>query len=56
MDDQPAPKIEYGVTPVEIMASMAGVDFVRAIFEGNFRRRRSWRMSSRSIPPPRTAS
>jgi uncharacterized protein (TIGR00369 family) len=34
MDDQPAPKIEYGVTPVEIMASMAGVDFVRAIFEG----------------------
>jgi uncharacterized protein (TIGR00369 family) len=34
MDDQPAPKIEYGVTPTEIMASMAGVDFVRAIFEG----------------------
>ena len=33
MDDQP-PKIEYGVTPTEIMASMAGVDFVRAIFEG----------------------
>jgi uncharacterized protein (TIGR00369 family) len=34
MDDQPAPKIEYGVTPVEIMASMAGIDFVRAIFDG----------------------
>jgi uncharacterized protein (TIGR00369 family) len=34
MDDQPAPKIEYGVTPTEVMASMAGVDFVRAIFEG----------------------
>jgi uncharacterized protein (TIGR00369 family) len=34
MHDQPAPKTEYGVTPVEIMASMAGVDFVRAIFEG----------------------
>jgi uncharacterized protein (TIGR00369 family) len=34
MDDQPAPKTEYGVTPVEIMASMAGIDFVRAIFEG----------------------
>jgi uncharacterized protein (TIGR00369 family) len=34
MQDQPAPKIEYGVTPLEIMASMAGVDFVRAIFEG----------------------
>ena len=33
-DDQPAPKIEYGVTPTEVMASMAGVDFVRAIFEG----------------------
>jgi uncharacterized protein (TIGR00369 family) len=34
MDDQPAPKIEYGVTPTEVMASMAGVDFVRAIFDG----------------------
>jgi uncharacterized protein (TIGR00369 family) len=34
MDNQPAPKIEYGVTPTEVMASMAGVDFVRAIFEG----------------------
>jgi uncharacterized protein (TIGR00369 family) len=34
MDDQPTSKIEYGVTPVEIMASMAGLDFVRGIFEG----------------------
>jgi uncharacterized protein (TIGR00369 family) len=34
MHDQPAPTIEYGVTPTETMASMAGVDFVRAIFEG----------------------
>ena len=34
MDDQPAAKIEYGVTPTEVMASMAGVDFVRAIFGG----------------------
>ena len=34
MHDQPAAKIEYGVTPTEVMASMAGVDFVRAIFEG----------------------
>jgi uncharacterized protein (TIGR00369 family) len=34
MDDTPAPEIEYGVTPPEVMASMAGVDFVRAIFEG----------------------
>jgi uncharacterized protein (TIGR00369 family) len=34
MHDQPAPKIEYGVTPTDVMASMAGVDFVRAIFEG----------------------
>lgn len=33
MDHQP-PKVEYGVTPLEVMASMAGVDFVRAIFEG----------------------
>jgi uncharacterized protein (TIGR00369 family) len=24
---------EYGVTPTEVMASMAGIDFVRAIFE-----------------------
>jgi uncharacterized protein (TIGR00369 family) len=34
MDDQSAPSIEYGVTPPEVMASMAGVDFVRAIFAG----------------------
>ena len=34
MDDQAAPKVEYGVTPLEVMAAMAGVDFVRAIFDG----------------------
>jgi uncharacterized protein (TIGR00369 family) len=34
MTDHPAPKVEYGVTPTEIMASMAGIDFVRAMFEG----------------------
>jgi len=34
MDHQTAPKIQYGVTPTEVMASMAGIDFVRAIFEG----------------------
>jgi uncharacterized protein (TIGR00369 family) len=32
--DPSSPKIEYGVTPAEVMASMAGVDFVRAIFDG----------------------
>ena len=30
-----APKIEYGVTPTEVMASMPGLDFVRAIFDGS---------------------
>jgi uncharacterized protein (TIGR00369 family) len=34
MNDIPAPKIEYGVTPTEVMASMPGVEFVRAIFNG----------------------
>ena len=34
MDERPARKIEYGVTPAEVMASMAGLDFVRAIFDG----------------------
>jgi uncharacterized protein (TIGR00369 family) len=34
MDDKAAPAIEYGVTPPEVMASMPGIDFVRAIFEG----------------------
>src|ERR1700716_21733 len=34
MDDKTAPKIDYGLTPPEVMASMAGIDFVRAIFEG----------------------
>jgi uncharacterized protein (TIGR00369 family) len=32
--DTTATKIEYGVTPTKTMASMAGIDFVRAIFEG----------------------
>jgi uncharacterized protein (TIGR00369 family) len=26
--------IEYGVTPTEVMAGMAGIDFVRGIFDG----------------------
>ena len=34
MDDHPSRKIEYGVTPPEVMASMPGIDFVRAIFSG----------------------
>src|SRR5882724_11538473 len=34
MDDKPAAKVEYGVTPTQVMASMTGLDFVRAFFEG----------------------
>jgi uncharacterized protein (TIGR00369 family) len=34
MEDKSALKIDYGVTPTEVMASMAGLDFVRAIFDG----------------------
>jgi uncharacterized protein (TIGR00369 family) len=34
MNDHTAPKVEYGVTPLEVMAGMAGLDFVRAIFDG----------------------
>jgi uncharacterized protein (TIGR00369 family) len=34
MDDTTNPKPEYGVTPTNVMASMAGLDFVRAIFDG----------------------
>jgi uncharacterized protein (TIGR00369 family) len=34
MDDRVSSKIEYGVTPTEVMASMAGIDFVRALFDG----------------------
>ena len=30
----PPRKIEYGVTPPEVMASMSGIDFVRAMFDG----------------------
>jgi uncharacterized protein (TIGR00369 family) len=32
--DDPIRDVEYGVTPMEIMASMAGLDFVRAILDG----------------------
>jgi uncharacterized protein (TIGR00369 family) len=34
MHDKTLSKIEYGVTPTHIMASMPGIDFVRAIFAG----------------------
>jgi uncharacterized protein (TIGR00369 family) len=34
MTDAPAQKLEYGVTPLEVMASMSGLDFVRAMFAG----------------------
>src|ERR1700704_147527 len=34
MHDKTAATIEYGVTPTEVMASMPGIDFVRAIFNG----------------------
>jgi uncharacterized protein (TIGR00369 family) len=34
MDDNSAPAVKYGVTPTQFMASMAGIDFVRAIFAG----------------------
>jgi uncharacterized protein (TIGR00369 family) len=34
MDTQPTPTPEFGVTPTAVMASMPGVDFVRAIFNG----------------------
>lgn len=34
MDDTTAAKVEYGVTPTQIMASMPGIDFVRAMFAG----------------------
>ena len=32
--DTTSPKPEYGVTPTEVMASMSGLDFVRAMFGG----------------------
>jgi uncharacterized protein (TIGR00369 family) len=34
MNDQRTPTVEFGVTPTEVMASMAGIEFVRALFEG----------------------
>jgi hypothetical protein len=33
MDDRTTAKVEYGVTPTQVMASMTGIDFVRAIFD-----------------------
>ena len=32
MDSSTAPKVEFGVTPTSVMASMTGLEFVRAIF------------------------
>ena len=33
MDDKSGkPAIEYGIVPIDVMASMSGLDFVRAIF------------------------
>ncbi len=34
MSDKSGAAIEYDVTPVEVMASMSGLDFVRAMFAG----------------------
>jgi uncharacterized protein (TIGR00369 family) len=34
MDDRTAAPVEYGVTPTNVMASMPGIDFVRATFSG----------------------
>jgi uncharacterized protein (TIGR00369 family) len=34
MSDAPTREIEYGVTPLEVLASMSGLDFVRAMFAG----------------------
>ena len=34
MHDQATPTIEYGVTPTAVMASMTGIEFVRAMFAG----------------------
>src|SRR5277367_6897663 len=34
MNDQSTRKVEYGVTPSDVMASMAGIDFLRALFAG----------------------
>jgi uncharacterized protein (TIGR00369 family) len=34
MNNTATPKVEYGVTPMHVMASIPGLDFVRAIFEG----------------------
>jgi uncharacterized protein (TIGR00369 family) len=34
MDDRTAAPVEYGVTPTSVMASMPGIDFVRATFSG----------------------
>src|ERR1700678_1620392 len=36
MDDKPSRKLEFGVTPAAVLASMAGIDFVRAMFAGRF--------------------
>jgi uncharacterized protein (TIGR00369 family) len=35
MHDRAPLEVKYGVTPPEVMASMAGLDFVRAIFDGS---------------------
>src|SRR6201986_5680448 len=34
MTDTPARKVEYGVTPTDVMASMKGIDLIRATFDG----------------------
>ena len=34
MTDNPTRQVEYGVTPTEVMASMTGIDFLRAMFAG----------------------
>jgi hypothetical protein len=47
-DKSGKPAIEYGIVPIDVMASMSGLDFVRAIFARRLLSRRSCRRSSRS--------
>ena len=56
MDKSGEQTIKYGVTPVDVMASMSGLDFVRAIFARRLPEPPSCRPSSHSTARPNPAS
>jgi hypothetical protein len=55
MQDQTAPAFSHGTVPLEVLASMAGIDLVRGVFDGTLPQPPIIRPSIRSTAPSTSA-